>query len=121
MRFFYFETRADGQSTMSAPWYGGAIDAGVTPALLRFRARTCGFPYVSTGPILQRNGHARMFYNGCEDRGRWRVGLLVIDSKSGEIVERPNEPLLDRAIPGGTGKDILFATSAVDMDDEISV
>jgi predicted GH43/DUF377 family glycosyl hydrolase len=119
-RYFYFEARADGKSIVSAAAQDGSIHRWLdahTVALPRDNMWDCA--HVSTGPVVQRDGRAWMFYNGCDDAGRWRIGLLSIDPRTGEILERTQCPLFERAAPSGSEPDILFATSAVDMRDEI--
>ena len=69
--------------------------------------------HLSPGPVLSDvNGETVMFYNGSDDKARWRIGWVKLDEK-GKVTERSNDPLITppKSKPGET--DIAFAASAV--------
>jgi predicted GH43/DUF377 family glycosyl hydrolase len=119
-RYFYFERQIDDKSAMSVAEQGQAVDEWRDRRdIAEARPGMWDCAHVSTGPILERDGFAWMFYNGCDDRGRWRIGLLTLDSGTGNIVERSKQPLFDRALPSGNQPDIMFANSVLEVDGEI--
>lgn len=69
--------------------------------------------HLSPGPVLtDANGQTLMFYNGSDDKARWRIGWAKLDDK-GKITDRSKDPLITppKSKPGET--DIAFAASAV--------
>ncbi|WP_428327961.1 hypothetical protein [Mucilaginibacter sp.] len=69
--------------------------------------------HLSPGPVLSDvNGETVMFYNGSDDKARWRIGWVKLDEK-GKVTERSKDPLITppKSKPGET--DIAFAASAV--------
>jgi predicted GH43/DUF377 family glycosyl hydrolase len=119
-RYFYFERQIDGKSAISMAVEGDTIhDWRDRRDIVEPRQGMWDAAHVSTGPIVQRDGTAWMFYNGCDGRGRWRIGLLTIDPDTGDIIERCSEPLFERATPSGNQPDILFANSCTEVGDEL--
>ena len=69
--------------------------------------------HLSPGPVLKdANGQTILFYNGSDDKARWRIGWVKLDKK-GKVTDRCREPLITppKSKPGET--DIAFAASAV--------
>ncbi|RYU89596.1 hypothetical protein EWM62_14880 [Mucilaginibacter terrigena] len=69
--------------------------------------------HLSPGPVLaDANGQTVMFYNGSDDKARWRIGWVKLGD-NGKITERSKDPLITppKSKPGET--DIAFAASAV--------
>ena len=60
-----------------------------------------------------------MFYNGATQDAHWRIGWIAFNSGYTEIVARCGEPLIvpQPSSPGDT--DIAFASSCVEVADEI--
>ena len=76
--------------------------------------------HLSTGPILSANPECPvMFYNGATQDAHWRIGWIAFNSGYTEIVARCGEPLIvpQPSSPGDT--DIAFASSCVEVADEI--
>lgn len=77
--------------------------------------------HLSTGPIVQREGHDPvMFYNGATVDARWRIGWVTFDADFTKVTDRGLEPLIvpppaeDRA-----ATDIAFAASCLVEGDNI--
>jgi predicted GH43/DUF377 family glycosyl hydrolase len=87
-----------------------------------FDARAQGWDswHLSTGPLVMTDPDAPvMFYNGSDRDADWGIGWIVFDRGCSRIVARCDQPLIgppERAIDG---RDIAFAASAVQTEDEI--
>jgi predicted GH43/DUF377 family glycosyl hydrolase len=120
VRNFYFETIADGASVIAGANENGSLDHWCNARMiLEPRPGYWDCAHVSTGPVVDVRGKPTMLYNGCDDDGRWRIGVATFDAQTGALETRTDEPLF-QPFPLGSGlPDIVFASSALWVQDEL--
>jgi hypothetical protein len=94
--------------TMEGPWT-------VTEDPFTIRERSWDNWHLSTGPIVQREGHDPvMFYNGATVDARWRIGWITFSPDFSKVTGRGVEPLLmPPPASDRTATDIAFASSCL--------
>lgn len=117
---FYFEGTSDGCSIVSAAYEDGAIDRwNDAHSVLEPRSDYWDCHHVSTGPVIDVDGRHVMFYNGCDDQGRWRTGVARMNPDSGAVEYRSDVPLFESLPAQGNLPDIVFSSSALWSDGDL--
>jgi predicted GH43/DUF377 family glycosyl hydrolase len=76
--------------------------------------------HISTGPLLMSDPDAPvMFYNGADRDAVWGVGWVVFDRNCTRVVARSQAPLIAPPPQPTDGRDISFAASAIEAEQEI--
>jgi predicted GH43/DUF377 family glycosyl hydrolase len=76
--------------------------------------------HLSSGPLVMTEADAPvMFYNGANRDAVWGVGWAVFDRGCTTVVARSQRPLIAPPPQTFEGRDISFATSAVETEREI--
>lgn len=76
--------------------------------------------HLSTGPLLMSDADAPvMFYNGADRDAVWGIGWIVFDRDCTRVIARSQEPLIAPPPRVVNGRDIAFAASLIEADDEI--
>jgi predicted GH43/DUF377 family glycosyl hydrolase len=76
--------------------------------------------HLSTGPLLMTDPETPvMFYNGADRDAVWGVGWIAFDRDCTHVVARSAEPLIAPPQHRFDGRDISFAASAIQAEEEI--
>jgi predicted GH43/DUF377 family glycosyl hydrolase len=76
--------------------------------------------HLSTGPLLMTDPDAPvMFYNGANRDWEWAAGWIVFDRSCTSVVARSEKPLVPAPSHGNEGRNISFAASAIQTENDI--
>lgn len=118
----FFEYAGDGRSAIgrasafdpNGPWT-------LADAPIDRRANAFDSAQLSTGSFVATPRGPVLFYNGCDEAERWRIGWALLDDTCERVIERCERPLFEMDRLEGGLRDIIFAASAVNGEDECSL
>jgi len=101
--------------SLSGPWTLG--DDVLRPRSDRFDAW-----HLSPVAFLRAPDGARvLLYNGSTRDGRWQIGWCELDEACGQVIARPDEPLISASRNAPDQRELAFAASAFMVDDDLHV
>jgi predicted GH43/DUF377 family glycosyl hydrolase len=117
----FFEYSLGGKSRIGLA-AGPSFDGPWTnlPPLFEARSDKWDSWHLSTGPILYLDpDRPFMFYNGADKGACWKIGWIAFDAGYTRVVARTDEPLIVPRPVEAPYRDIAFANSLVEHEDEI--